>query len=223
VSVAESARFDIAAPTDAHPTDVDIAIDAFQASDPPDNRALADFIGQHAARLTSPQRQALQRLVTWPVRGPERSGGDLGMTALLHFADSEEVAAMWSRWIRGGAFDGTPCSPAELAAYLVEAQRRHAAGLERLAEALRTHVRTALRSIDIGRINTALTHVEVCARAGVPIAVVLVREAHAATESAAWKAWLEREPAVASRIRDEVDAVADAAARRIASGTCGAG
>jgi len=126
VSVAESARFDIAAPPDAHPTDVDIAIDAFQASDLPGNRALADFIGQHAARLTSPQRQALQRLVTWPVRGPERSGGDLGMTALLHFADSEEVAAMWSRWIRGGAFDGTPCSPAELAAYLVEAQRRHA-------------------------------------------------------------------------------------------------
>ena len=163
------------------------------------------------------------RLVTWPVRGPERSGGDLGMTALLHFADSEEVAATWSRWIRGGAFDGTPSSPAELAAYLNEAQRRHVPGLERLAEALRTHVRTALRSSEIRRINTALTHIDVCARAGVPIAIVLVREVHAATKSADWKAWLEREPDVAARMRAEVEEVADDAARRIASGTCGAG
>ena len=221
--MAESARVNAATATDAQSTDVDIAIGAFHASDLPDNRALADFIGRHAARLTPPQRQAVQRLVTWPVRGPERSGGDLGMTALLHFAESEEVAAMWSRWIRSGAFDGTPCSPAELAAYLVEAQRRRVPGLERLAEALRTHVRTTLRSNDIGRINTALTHVDVCARAGASIAVVLVREAHAAFGSADWQAWLEREPDVALRIREEVEAVADEAARQIASGTCGAG
>ena len=93
---------------------------------------------------------------------------------------------MWSRWIRRGAFDGQPCAPVELARYLVEAQREQVAGRERLDEALRTHVRAALRSGDVSRINTALTHIEVCARAGAPIAGALVREAHAATGSAEW-------------------------------------
>lgn len=221
--MAELAGSDASTANEADASNVDQAIVALEAGAPPDNRALAAFIREHAAELSPSQRQAVQRLITWPVRGPERAGADLGMTALIHFADSEEVAAMWSRWIRGGAFDGTPGSPAELAAYLVDAQRRHVAGSERLDEALRTHVRALLRSADSGRISTALTHIEVCARAGAPVALALVREAHAATASADWKAWLEREPEVALRLRQEVDEVADQTARRIASATCGAG
>ncbi len=204
-------------------TEIDTAIQAFGACDPPDNRALADFIERHAAQLTTPQRQAVLRLVTWPVRGPGQGGADLGMAALTHFVDSDEVAATWSRWIRGGAFDGTPCAPAELARHLVEAQRQQVAGHERLDEALRTHVRASLRSGDAGRINTALTHLEVCARAGASIAGALVREAHGATGSAEWKAWTDREPEEAARLRTDVEQVADQAARRIASATCGAG
>jgi len=145
------------------------------------------------------------------------------MTALLHLSESEEIAAMWSRWIRRGAFDGQPCAPAELARFLVEAQREQVTGRERLDEALRTHVREALRSGEADRINTALTHIEVCARAGAPIAIALVREAHAAAGSADWKAWADRDPEAAARTRAEVEAVADETARRIASGTCGAG
>jgi hypothetical protein len=213
----------LAAGSDPETAAVDAAIQALAACDPPDNRALATFIEGHAGRLTALQRHAVQRLVTWPVRGPERGGADLGLTALLHFGDSDEIAAMWSRWIRGGAFDGQPSSPAELARYLVEAQHGSAAGRERLDEALRTHVRAGLRSGDAGRINTALTHVEVCARAGAPIAIALVREAHAATGSAEWKAWAGRDADTADRLRVEVDQVADATARRIASATCGAG
>ncbi|MEO5822318.1 MAG: hypothetical protein ABIT71_17565 [Vicinamibacteraceae bacterium] len=219
----ESAASDPLASSDGHATGIDAAIRAFEAGDPPDDRALAVFITEHASRFSAPQRQAVQRLVTWPVRGPGDGGADLGMTALVHFADSEEVAAMWSRWIRGGAFDGTPCSPAELAHYLVEALRQHVAGTERLDEALRTHVRAALRSGDVGRINTALTHVEVTARAGAPIALALVREAHTATGSTEWRTWTAREPDAAERLRIEVEEVADATARRIASATCGAG
>ena len=204
-------------------TEIDTAIQAFGTCDSPDNRALADFIEQHAALLTAPQRQAVLRLVTWPVRGPGQSGADLGMAALTHFADNDEVAATWSRWIRGGAFDGTPCAPAELARYLVEAQRRQVAGRERLDEALRTHVRAALRSGDAGRINSALTHLEVCARAGASIAGALVREAHASVGSAEWAAWDARDPGTAAPLRTEVEQVADESARRIASATCGAG
>ena len=132
------------------------------------------------------------------------------MTALLHCPTATKIAAMWSRWIRRGAFDGQPCAPVELARCLVEAQREQVAGRERLDEALRTHVRAALRSGDVGRINTALTHIEVCARAGAPIASALVREAHAATGSAEWKAWTDREPEAAARMRAEVEQVADA-------------
>jgi hypothetical protein len=205
------------------PAWMDAAIRLLAACDPPNNQALAGFIHHNAARLTPPQRDAARRLVTWPVRGPEAMGADLGMTALIHLAESEEISAMWSRWIRGGAFDGQPSSAAELARYLVEAQRGQIAGRERLDEALRTHVRAALRSADAVRINTALTHVEVCARAGAPIAIALVREAHAATGSAEWKAWAGRDADTADRLRIEVDQVADATARRIASATCGAG
>ena len=221
--MAEPAGTEVASAFEAPADGIDQAIQAFETCDPPDNRALADFIEQHAARLTAPQRRAVQRLVTWPVRGPERMGAELGMTALLHFADSDEVSAMWSRWIRCGAFDGQPCAPVELARYLVEAQREQIAGRERLDEALRTHVRAALRSGEVSRINIALTHIEVCARAGAPIAIALVREAHAATGSAEWKAWTDREPEAAARARTEVEDVADETARRIASATCGAG
>jgi len=221
--MAEPAGTDPAASYTAHEAGIDNAIQAFETCDPPDNRALADFIERHAARLTAPQRQAIQRLVTWPVRGPERMGAELGMTALLHLSESEEIAAMWSRWIRRGAFDGQPCAPVELARFLVEARREQVTGRERLDEALRTHVRAALRSGDVSRINIALTHIEVCARAGAPIAIALVREAHAATGSAEWKAWTDREPEAAAQARAEVEGVADETARRIASATCGAG
>ena len=155
--MAEPAGTDPAPSFTAHETGIDKAIQAFETCDPPDNRALADFIERHAARLTASQRQAIQRLVTWPVRGPERMGAELGMTALLHLSESEGIAAMWSRWIRRGAFDGQPCAPVELARFLVEARREQVTGRERLDEALRTHVRAALRSGEVGRIHIALT------------------------------------------------------------------
>ena len=221
--MSEPAVSDPAAPFDDPSTGIPAAIEAFGARAVPDDRALAAFIARHAARLTGAQRHAVIRLVTWPVRGPGEGGADLGMAALIHFGDSEEVAATWSRWIRGGAFDGTPCAPVELASHLVEAQRARVAGRERLDEALRTHVRAALRSGDAGRINTALTHLDVCARAGASIALTLVREAHAAPASAQWSAWAAREPEAAGRLRVEVEQVADETARRIASATCGAG
>ena len=113
------------------PAWIDTAIRLLTACEPPNNQALAGFIHHNAARFTPPQREAARRLVTWPVRGPERMGIDLGMTGLIRFGDSDEIAAMWSRWIRHGAFDGTPCAPVELARCLVEAQREQITGRER--------------------------------------------------------------------------------------------
>ncbi len=125
--------------------------------------------------------------------------------------------------IRGGTFDGSPESPAALARLLADAARARAPGLAALEEALRAHVGALLRSGDPRGIGLALTHLDVEARAGAPVAVTLFREAYAAVDSPEWSAWAEREPGTAAPLRDEVLLVADQAARRIASGTCGAG
>lgn len=205
------------------PAWVDTAIALLGACEPANNAAVAGFLHHHATALTAAQRQAARRLVTWPVRGPERQGVDLGLAALRHLPEAAEVPAMWSRWIRAGAFDGKPCAPVELARCLALMHLESMTGRDIVDEALGEHVRLALRSGDTGRIGTALTHVEVTARAGAPIAGMLVREAHAATTSAEWVSWSEREPETAATQRAEVEGVADATARRIASGTCGAG
>jgi hypothetical protein len=118
--------------------------------------------------------------------------------------------------IRSGAFDGTPHAPAELARTLAEARD------EDLDVALRDHVREALRSADPGRVAVALTHLDVTARAGAAVARTLLDEAYGAVSSPAWEAWAAGEPEAAARLRAEIEAVADDAARRIVSGVCGA-
>jgi hypothetical protein len=128
-----------------------------------------------------------------------------------------------ARRIRDGAFDGSPGTPAALARSLADAARAHTPGHERLEAALRDHVRAHLRSGDPHRIGIALTHIEVQARTGSPVAPALVREAYASIDSEEWTLWATRDAAAAERLRIEVELVADGAARRIASGTCGAG
>jgi hypothetical protein len=122
--------------------------------------------------------------------------------------------------IRDGAFDGVPHAPASLARLLADTD-----GPERrqIEEALRQHVGAHLSSADPGRVSLGLTHLEVAARAGVPIALALVSEAHASLASAAWARWAAMDPGAADAQRTEVEQVADQAARRIASATCGAG
>jgi hypothetical protein len=125
--------------------------------------------------------------------------------------------------IRAGAFDGSPDTPASLARLLADAARAGAPDLAALEDALVAHVRGLLRSGDSRRIGLALTHIDVEARSGAPVAVALFREGYASVESTEWAAWAASDLGTAARLRDEVLEVADQAARRIASGTCGAG
>jgi hypothetical protein len=125
--------------------------------------------------------------------------------------------------IRDGAFDGSPDTPASLARLLADAARGNAPGLAALEDALLAHVGALLRSGDPRRIGIGLTHIDVEARAGAPVAVALFREGYASVDSPEWAAWAARDPEAAGRLRDEVVQVSDEAARRIASGTCGAG
>jgi hypothetical protein len=108
--------------------------------------------------------------------------------------------------IRAGHYDGRPHAPAELARLLADARD------DVLDAALRAHVAADLRSADPGRVGVALTHLEVCARAGAAVARALLDEAFAAAG----------DPAYPAALRTEVEAVADDAARRIVSGICGA-
>jgi hypothetical protein len=108
--------------------------------------------------------------------------------------------------IRAGEFDGTPQAPAELARLLADARR------DDLDTALCEHVRALLQSAEPRNVSVALTHLDVTARAGAPVARALLDEAYAAASTAGYPAAL----------RTEVEAVADDAARRIVSGTCGA-
>ena len=129
-------------------------------------------------------------------------------------------AAVIATHVLEGAFDGAPYAPVALSRILADAppDDRH-----QLEEALRQHVGRSLRSADARLVNTALTHIEVAARAGVPIAIALVAEAHASLGSPEWVSWAARDADAAERLRAEVELVADQAARRIASATCGAG
>jgi hypothetical protein len=121
-----------------------------------------------------------------------------------------------ARAIRAGAYDGTPHAPAELARMLAEARDAD------LEAALRDHVRDALESAVAARVGVALTHLDVCARAGAAVARILLDVAYAAVSAPAWQAWAVGEPEAAARLRAEVEGVADDAARRIVSGVCGA-
>jgi hypothetical protein len=121
-----------------------------------------------------------------------------------------------------GDYDGTPESPAALARLLADAARDELAGREALDEALREHVATALRSADPRRVSVALTHLDVSARAGAPVARTLLDEAYAAVGAPAWTEWAARDPDAAALLRAEVEGVADDVARRIVSGVCGA-
>jgi len=125
--------------------------------------------------------------------------------------------------IRAGGFDGSPETPASLARLLADAARAHESGVTALEDALCAHVGALLRSGDSRLVGLALTHIDVQARAGAPVGLTLVREAYASVESAEWSAWAAREADTATPLREEVLLVADQAARRIASGTCGAG
>ena len=124
--------------------------------------------------------------------------------------------------IQSGAYDGTPHAPAELARLLADAARDDVAARDALDDALRVHVATALRSADPRRVDVALTHLDVCARAGAPVARALLDEAYAAVAAPAWIAWAAQDPDAAGRLRGEVEAAADEAARRIVSGVGGA-
>ena len=117
--------------------------------------------------------------------------------------------------IRAGAYDGTPHAPAELARLLADERR------DDLDAAVRDHVRDALESADPARVGLALTHLDVAARAGAAVARTLLDVAYAAVDSPAWQAWADRDPEPAARLRAEVEAVADATARRIVLGVCG--
>ncbi len=191
---------------------VTTALALLAACDPPNNHALYQFIHHNSSQLDDPQRLAVLRLVTWPVRAdPSRDADVLAFVALEHFPDAAEVQRMLGRWIRSGGFDGAPSDPCGLAGALAEAHERSLPGWETINEELRGYVRACLRSGDEERVETALDHIQAAADAQTPILASLLREAKGVSASAEWKKWSSRDADAAERMRWLVHMTADEA------------
>jgi hypothetical protein len=183
------------------------AIELLQRCDPPNNQALYGFIDRNADRLDSAQRRAVLRLVTWPVRGPERFGDVLGAVALRHFPDAAELTAMWARWIGDGQFDGDPMKPSALAHELAMVRREGLRGWEPVEDALRRHVRDLLRRApDATKVTAALDHLCANADAGNAVAAAIVDEMTGISGTAEWDRWREEDREAAEEMACHVTA-----------------
>lgn len=167
------------------------AIRLLTACSPPNNRALYQFIAHNSTQLDNTQRRSVIRLVTWPVRTDTTHLGDvLGWVALKHFPDAPDIQQMWVRWVHEGAFDGFP---KDLARYLTDANNEGLPGWEPVGEALRSHVRACLRSMDKDKVVIAMDHIRAAADAGAPVLGSLLREAGGVSGTAEWDDWRKRD------------------------------
>jgi hypothetical protein len=176
------------------------AIELLGSSDPPNNHALYQFISRNAEQLESDQRRSVLRLVTWPVRGPDRLGDVLGWVAIKHFPQAIELQQMWSRWILSGCFDGEPMTPTDLANYLASANEEQLSGWEPVKQALRNHVRYSVRSGDKQKVDKAVLHLCANADAGTPVVPALLREMEGVSATAEWNDWRARDQETADEM-----------------------
>jgi hypothetical protein len=191
---------------------IPVAIKLLAQCDPANNRALYMFIDRNAVQLDQAQRQAVLGLVTWPIRrDTSRFAHVLGWVASRHFPEASELSRMWARWIHDGSFDGEPNSPEDLAGYLADAHKEELTGWEPVHEALRSHVRSFLRSGDRDKVVLAMDHVRAAADHSAPVLPLLLREAQGVSGTAEWKQWAEREPDAAEWSRWYVHEVSEQA------------
>jgi hypothetical protein len=169
---------------------INVAIELLASCNPPNNHALYQFIDRNSARLDNVQRRSVIRLVTWPLRSDtDRLGDVLGWVALRQFPDATAIQQMWARWIRDGVFDGKPSSPTDLARYLSDARAEGLPGWEAVEEALRSHVRSCLRSRNRDRVVMAMDHVRAAADVQAPVLSALLREVDGVSGTAEWESW----------------------------------
>jgi hypothetical protein len=178
------------------------AIKLLAACDPPNNQALYNFIHHNARQLHPEELRTVLRLVTSPVRKDTGNFADvLGWVAMKNFPDAIEIQQMWSRWIESGSFDGKPNSPADLARYLSDASKEGLRGWDSINDALRSHVRTYLRSGDKGNVVIAADHIMAAADQGAPVLQILLREADGVSGTAEWKDWEQSDRKTAEWMR----------------------
>jgi len=182
-----------------NPVLIPTAIKLLGSCDPPNNHALYQFIHHNADQFDEDQRRSVLRLVTWPVRTDiSRLEDVLGFVALEHFPEAVEIQQMWSRWISSGTFDKRPDL---LAHHLADAHKKELPGLASINEALRSHVRSGLRSGDKQKVVTAVDHIQAAANNDAPVLSTLLREAEGVSGTAEWEKWEERDPETAEWTR----------------------
>lgn len=184
------------------------AIKLLETCKPPNNGALYSFIDNNADQFDQEQRRAVLRLVTWPVRETIARDADvLAWVSSQHFPDSYEVQQMWTRWIHSGVFD-MPLAAKRLGRYLADAEKKRLPGWSDVNEALRSHVRSCLRSRDREKVEAALEHIKAAANAGASVLQSLLREAHGVAGTAEWDDWRKSDPETAESMEWHVFEVA---------------
>jgi hypothetical protein len=190
------------------PALIDPAIALLNTCTRPNNMAIYQFIHHNSRRLNAEQRRSTITLVLSPERGPENFGDVLAGVALRHFPDAPEIFGLWRRWIWAGLLDARPSL---LAVQLKQAEEEHVPGLEYLYEVLRSHIRSYTRSCDEHKVMLAVGHLRANVDAGTRAVSTICDEAGGSLGSSEWERWEEREPELAQRMYDYVDAHLDEA------------
>jgi hypothetical protein len=192
-----------------NPELIPTAIRLLASCNPPNNHALYMFIDKNAPQLNEQQKRSVIQLVTWPVRDPSNLGDVLGWVAMRHFSGSGEIQQMWGRWVEMGAFDGKPCTPADLARYLRDAKKDELHGWAPIEAAVREYVRRCVRSGDKERVLVAVEHLRAAADHDAPGLAGLLTEM--TTGTAEWDQWRERDRNTADSMQWYVMAFKDEA------------
>jgi hypothetical protein len=177
-------------------SELDAALRVLSLCTPPDDQSLAGFIAKNGHSLTDTQRAEVVRQVTHPERVPSGFTIDAAFAALQHIPASEDLKALWCRWIRQGSFDGESegqSTPRTLAWCLSEAYRLDLKGWEEIIGVFLSHVRRLARATDRQKVEVALDHMMAAASHRSPLLEQVCHECSAATGSAEWDNWSSAE------------------------------
>lgn len=182
------------------PVFLEHAIKLLGACNPPNNHALYQFIDRNGSSLDARTREAVVRLVTWPVRDtPEKLADVLAWVAAKAFPEAKEIKRIWTRWIRDGGFD-KGVWVRRLARYVADGRRECIDGWDDVEATMSQHVRRLLRCGDKDGVELGLDHLRAAADVEGSILPLLLREADGAYGTAEWDEWQNRDPKVAQEM-----------------------
>ena len=179
------------------PAVLDTAIRLLGLPNSSGDQALASFLWKNPESLAGKYRSEVVRLVTHPARGPAGFGADAAAAALAVFPEDDDLAMLWSRWIREELFDGQgkqgTGGPDAFAYWCAQGIRAGSPGWSRVFDSFVGHVRGLARAQSKPAVHAALRHMMLAADRNNPRVSEIVRECEAAIGAAEWDGWEDRD------------------------------